>query len=138
MCANLYDLRRQHELDIARRGRVVEMGTDMDWVVRLGRQEWERFTYERPASDSLCLLGSVSQGAGMGALAEDQDGNYLQINGDHVASLDSDSLRRAVAVAKGSDLAPWAPLRQEPARVPVVVIKRRRLLAPTGAKADVV
>jgi hypothetical protein len=74
----------------------------------------------------------------MGALAEDQDGNYLQVNGDHIASLDSDSLRRAVAVAKGSDLAPWAPLRQEPARVPVVVIKRRRLLAPTGAKADVV
>jgi hypothetical protein len=125
-------------MSIAIRGRVVEMGTDMDWVVRLGRQEWERFTYERPASDSLCLLGSVSQGAGMGALAEDQNGNYLQINGDHLASLDSDSLRRAVAAAKGSDLAPWTPSRPEPTRVPVVVIKRRRLLASTDAKADVV
>jgi hypothetical protein len=107
------------------------MGIDMDWVVRLGRQEWQRFTYERPEGNPLRLLGSVSQGAGMGALAMDENGNYLQVNGDHVSPLTSDQLRRAVAAAK--DWTPARPSRQEPSRAPVVVIKRRRLLPSTDA-----
>src|SRR5687767_13792701 len=84
-------------MSILRRGRVVEMGIGMDWVVRLGREEWQRFTYERPEGNPLRLLGSVSKGAGIGALAVDEDGNYLQVNGDHVSLLSSGQLRRAVA-----------------------------------------
>jgi hypothetical protein len=64
MCPNPYHLAHQHELGIVRRGRVVEMGIDMDWVVRLGREEWQRFTYERSEGNPLRLLGSVTKGAG--------------------------------------------------------------------------
>lgn len=114
------------------------MGIDLDWVVRLGREEWQRFTYERPEDSPLRLLGSVTRGAGMGALAVDEDGNYLQVNGDHVSQLSSGQLRRAVAAAKTSNWTPARPTRQEPSRVPVVVVKRRRLVpsadaAKTGA-----
>lgn len=109
------------------------MGIDMDWVVRLGRQEWQRFTYERPEGNPLRLLGSVSQGAAMGALAVDEGGNYLQVNGDHVSPLNSGQLRQAVAAAKAFGWTPAMPSRQGPSRVPVVVIKRRRLLPSTGA-----
>ncbi len=114
------------------------MGIDMDWVVRLGREEWQRFTYERFEGDSLRLLGSVSQGAAMGALAVDEDGNYLQVNGDHVSPLNDGQLRRAVASARTSDWTPAVPTRREPSRVPVVVIKRRRVVPSTdAAKASV-
>lgn len=109
------------------------MGIDMDWVVRLGREEWQRFTYERPEGDPLRLVGSVSQGAGMGALAVDIDGNYLQVNGDHVSRLNDEQLRRAVAAANASSWTPVVPTRQDPSRVPVVVVKRRRLLPGAAA-----
>jgi hypothetical protein len=78
---------RSTSMGALRRGRVVEMGIDMGWVVRLGREEWQRFTYERPEGSPLQLLGSVAQGAGIGALAVDEDGNYLQVNGDHVSPI---------------------------------------------------
>jgi hypothetical protein len=138
-CPNPYHLEPANmKLGTARRGRVVEMGIDMDWVVRLGREEWQRFTYERPESNSLRLLGSVTRGAGMGALAVDEDGNYLQVNGDHVSPLNSGQLRRAVAAARTSDWRPVVPTRHEPSRVPVVVIKRRRVVpAMDAAKAGV-
>ena len=109
------------------------MGIDMDWVVRLGREEWQRFTYERPEGNPLRLLGSVVRGAGMGALAVDEDGNYLQVNGDHVSLLSSSQLRRAVAAAKTSSWTPARPTRPEPSRVPVVVVKRRRLIPSSDA-----
>jgi hypothetical protein len=114
------------------------MGIVMDWVVRLGRDEWQRFTYERSDDNPLRLLGSVAQGAGMGALAVDEDGNYLQINGDHISPLNSSQLRRAVAAARTSDRTPATHTRLEPSRVPVVVIKRRRMVLSTdAAKAGV-
>jgi hypothetical protein len=109
------------------------MGIGMDWVVRLGREEWQRFTYERPEGNPLRLLGSVAQGAGMGALAVDEEGNYLQVNGDHVSPLSSGQLRRAIAAAKASSWTPARPTRPEPSRVPVVVVKRRRLVPSTDA-----
>jgi hypothetical protein len=133
MCPNPYHLAHQHELGIVRRGRVVEMGIDMDWVVRLGREEWQRFTYERSEGNPLRLLGSVTKGAGTGALAVDEDGNYLQVNGDHVSPLNSGQLRRAVAAARTSGWTPAMPTRHEPSRVPVVVIKRRRVVPSTDA-----
>lgn len=108
-----------------------------DWVVRLGREEWLRFTYERPLDHALQLLGSVTRGPQTGALAVDQDGQYLQINGDYASPLTSSQLRQAVAAAKKSARAPFAPARQEATCVPVVTIKRRRLVPPAGtAKGD--
>lgn len=58
--AKPYHLLLQHVLGISRRGRGIEMGMDMDWVVRLGREEWQRFTYERSENNPLRLLGSVA------------------------------------------------------------------------------
>jgi hypothetical protein len=111
----------------------MEEGTD--WVVRLGRDEWIRFTYERAAGHALQLLGSVTRGPQTGALARDQDGNYLQVNGDYTSPLNSPRLRQAVAAARSSSWKPFAPIRQEAARVPVVTIKRRRVPSPAGAAA---
>jgi len=111
----------------------MEEGTD--WVVRLGRDEWMRFTYERPAGHALQLLGSVTRGPQTGALARDQDGNYLQVNGDYTSPLNSPRFRQAVAAARSSSWKPFAPTRQETARVPVVTIKRRRVVAQAGTAA---
>lgn len=106
-----------------------------DWVVRLGRDEWMRFTYERPVGHALQLLGSVTRGPQTGALARDQDGNYLQVNGDYTSPLNSLRLRQAVAAARSSSWKPFVPTRQEAARVPVVTIKRRRVVSQPGAAA---
>jgi hypothetical protein len=108
----------------------MEKGTD--WVVRLGREEWMRFTYERPAGHALQLLGSVTRGPQTGALARDQDGNYVQVNGDYTSPLNSPGLRQAAAAARSSSWKPFAPIRQEAARVPVVTVKRRRVVSPAG------
>src|SRR5436305_14373827 len=99
------------------------MEEETDWVVRLGREEWMRFTYERPAGHALQLLGSVTRGPQTGALARDQDGNFMQVNGDYTSPLNSPRLRQAVAAARSSSWKPFAPIRQEAARVPVVTIK---------------
>jgi hypothetical protein len=108
-----------------------------DWVVRLGREEWMRFTYERPDDHALQLLGSVTRGPQTGALAVDQDGQYLQVNGDYTSPLTSSQLRQAVAAAKKSAWAPFLPTRPEVTRVPVVTIKRRRVVPPADmATAD--
>lgn len=109
----------------------MEEGTD--WVVRFGREEWLRYTYERQQDDSFRLLGSVARGAQIGALAVDKDGQYLQINGDYTSPLNSITLRRAVAAAKQSAWTPQAPARQDLGRVPVVTIKRRRLAMPVDS-----
>jgi hypothetical protein len=130
--ATAYHLDPQHELCGEKR-KVVEMGTNKDWVVRLGREEWERHTYERPAADVLHLLGSVAHGAAIGALATDKEGNYLQVNGDHISPLNAGHLRRAVAAAKTTGWAPPGLNVQEPSRAPVVVIKRRRLVPAADA-----
>jgi hypothetical protein len=111
----------------------MEEGTD--WVVRLGREEWMRFTYERPAGHALQLLGSVTRGPQTGALARDQDGNYLQVNGNYTSPLNRPRLRQAVAAARSSSWKPFAPTRQEAARVPVVTIKRRRVVSQAGTAA---
>jgi hypothetical protein len=94
----------------------MEEGTD--WVVRLGREEWMRFTYERPAGHALRLLGTVTRGPQTGALARDQDGNFMQVNGDYTSPLNSPRLRQAVAAARSSSWKPFAPIRQEAARAP--------------------
>jgi hypothetical protein len=104
----------------------MEEGTD--WVVRLGREEWLRFTYERPDDPALRLLGSVERGPQTGALAVDQDGKYLQVNGDYTSPLNSSQLRKAVATAKRSSSRPFAIRSQATPHVPVVTIKRRRVV----------
>lgn len=97
-----------------------------DWQVRLGAQEWQRFTYPRPEGDPLQLLGSVRRGARIGALAITPDGQYLQVNGDHLSTLNGSQIRRALSKAEPARAKPSAPA--SPQNAPVVVIKRRRTI----------
>lgn len=103
------------------------------WRVVLGRAAWSRHTYERPAGGDLKLIGSVSKGPQVGALAMTIAGDYVQVVGDHVTLLNTKDAR---AVAKAVAKAPKefdagvsaAVPRQTPRReVPVVVVKKRRV-----------
>ena len=103
------------------------------WAVRLGPTEWPRFTYERPPGDRLTLLGVVSRGIQIGALAQTADGQFLQVNGDHESPLPAGAMRRLVE--KAGRARPAAPprtlgLRRTPtdAPAPVVTVKKRRVV----------
>ena len=99
--------------------------------MRLGTLEWSRYTYARPEGDALRLLGSVRRGPQMGALAMTEDGQYVQVVGDHVTPLNTAQLTRAMAKVKPE--APSYPVQKTLARTgppPVVTIKRRRTYVP--------
>jgi hypothetical protein len=106
------------------------------WQVRLGQAEWARFTYARPAGDSLRLLGSARRGMQMGALAVTTDGQYVHVVGDHIADLPmiliKKAISRAEAFEKSNGVPHWPVQRPSPAvaAAPVVVIKRRRVAVP--------
>ena len=107
------------------------MAKKAKWVIRLGETEWKRHTYTRPASDGLRLLGSVRRGAQVGALAVDAQGNYLQVVGDCTVSLNRSQIASALTTASTSNGPHWdAQPVQRQVVAPVVVIKRRRVLAP--------
>lgn len=103
------------------------MGTR--WLVRLGRDEWLRFTYERQPADGLTLLGSVQLGARVGALAMDSQGQYVQVNGDFISPLSASQVRAAVAIARRSAPPDLRHDAATPRPSPVVVVKRKSKLA---------
>ena len=109
------------------------MSINTRWVVRLGREEWQRHTYERPPELGLRLLGSVSCDALVGALAITPEGQYLQINGDYVSPLNTSQLRSAVAKALRSrdPCNEWRSELSRPAAAPapLIIVKRRRVIA---------
>jgi hypothetical protein len=106
------------------------------WRVILGRAAWSRHTYERPEGDELRLIGSVSKGPQVGALAMTAAGEYVQVVGDHVTPLKTKEIAKAVAnapkefnlgAARFSRDVPWQAARRD-APVPVVVVKKRRVV----------
>lgn len=106
---------------------------DKSWRVQLGDEHWARFTYARAEGSDFRLLGSVARNAQVGALAETADGQYLQVNGDHVTPLATGQVKRAIDAARRT--APRPSLRREahnPAPAPVVIIKRRRRVPEAG------
>lgn len=103
------------------------------WRVVLGRTAWSRHTYERPDGDELKLLGSVSKGAQVGALAMTAQGEYVQVVGDHLTPLKTEEIARAVANApkeshpeSSRETPPWIEARKE-SPAPVVIVKKRRV-----------
>jgi hypothetical protein len=99
----------------------------------LGKAAWSRHTHERPEGDVLKLLGSVSKGAQVGALAITADGEYVQIVGDHLTPLKTKEVAKAVANASReshTDVSratpPWQVARNE-SPAPVVILKKRRV-----------
>jgi hypothetical protein len=110
------------------------MASSKDWIVRLGQQEWMRFTYERTGPDMPRLLGSVQRGASIGALAQMPNGDYLQLNGDHETPLNPRYILKAIAKAEaqGARRPPMQARRAPAAGAPpvVVTVRRRRIVPP--------
>ena len=103
------------------------------WRVVLGRAAWSRHTHERPEGDELKLLGSVSKGAQVGALAMTAEGEYVQVVGDHLTPLKTKDVAKAVANAPkesspefSREASSWSAARKE-APAPVVILKKRRV-----------
>lgn len=103
------------------------------WRVVLGRAAWSRYTYERPEGDDLTLLGSVSKGAQVGALAMTAEGAYVQVVGDYLVPLKTKEIAKAVANAPrepkpnfSRDSPPWQAADNE-SPAPVVIVKKRRV-----------
>ena len=102
------------------------------WRVVLGRAAWSRYTYERPEGDDLKLLGSVSKGAQIGALAMTAEGAYVQVVGDHVVPLKTKEIAKAVANAPKEpnpvfrEIPSWQASRKD-SPAPVVIVKKRRI-----------
>ena len=82
------------------------MNAKQPWIVRLGPQEWARYTIARGAPDGMTLLGSVQRGPGIGALAVLDDGRYVQVNGDFVDPLNGKQIRSALTQAKAFQTRP--------------------------------
>jgi hypothetical protein len=103
------------------------------WRVVLGAAAWSRYTYERPEGDELKLLGSVSKGAQVGALAVTAAGAYVQVVGDYQVPLKTKDIAKAVANAPKAPYADlsrespsWHAARKE-SPAPVVIVKKRRV-----------
>ena len=103
------------------------------WRVVLGRAAWSRHTHERPEGDELKLLGSVSKGAQVGALAMTVEGQYVQVVGDHLTPLKNKEVAKAVAKAPkepnpefSRQSPPW-PVAPKQTVAPVVILKKRRV-----------
>ena len=103
------------------------------WRVVLGRVAWSKHTHERPEGDELKLLGSVSKGAQVGALAITAEGEYVQVVGDHLTPLKTKEVAKAVANAPresnpefSRESPPWPVARNE-TPAPVVILKKRRV-----------
>ena len=103
------------------------------WRVVLGRVAWSKHTHERPEGDELKLLGSVSKGAQVGALAITADGEYVQVVGDHLTPLKTKEVAKAVANAQkesnpefSRESPPW-PVARNATPAPVVILKKRRV-----------
>ena len=95
------------------------------WKVRLGDAEWARYTYPRPPGGELRLLGSVTRGPQVGALAVTNQGEYVQVVGDHEVHLNRSQLAKVISAREKAE--PYRLPHMSRASVPVVVLKRRRI-----------
>ena len=115
------------------------MSKKENWQVRLGEQEWVRYTYARPEGDPLQLLGSVKKGAQIGALGLNAEGQYVQVVGDQEIALNRSQIQNALSKIKGGNTGyvPARPMLQRaPSVVPTVIIKRRRVIVPSALRAE--
>ncbi len=98
--------------------------------MRLGAQEWTRYTYERPSEDPLQLLGSARRGMQSGALAK-LGNDFVLVVGDHVTPLShADNKQLAAVTANSRTVEPVLMFKAAPVSIAppvVVVIKRRRI-----------
>jgi hypothetical protein len=103
------------------------------WKVVLGKEHAQRYTHAAVEAQGLHVLGCVSRGGQFGALARAADGQYVQVNGDHVTALSQAQIGRAIRLATaapdgGKGMQRRAPPSSERSSAPVVVVKRRRVI----------
>ena len=100
------------------------------WNIRLGDAHWLAHTYPRASDQEFRLLGSVSRGQQVGALAVTPQGQYLQVNGDYLTPLSAGQVRRALLAVQSSQAWRTPQTRAAAAAANVVVhVKRRRKVA---------
>lgn len=86
--------------------------------------------FAQPRED-LEYLGTIQRGMEIGALAKDQSGAYLQVNGDMRQTLNASRVDAALRAAKPRAPAYRSRQPTEPAKPVVVVVKpRRRVIVP--------
>jgi hypothetical protein len=91
---------------------------------------WQRFAF---ATRGLAFLGTIRLGMEIGALATDEAGNYLQVNGDIHQVLNKNRVAahlRKVGVMPNLVEVTFRPPESERAAVPVVIKRRRRVVVP--------
>ena len=98
--------------------------------VRLGETEWAKHTYARTGDDAgLTLLGSVQKGQQRGALAKKPDDVYVMLVGDFEMPLNQHQVRAALQSGRTAPpRASWSAYKPS-TTVPVVVIKKRRMVS---------
>jgi len=98
--------------------------------VRLGEPDWSKYTYARNSDDAcFTLLGSVHKGQQHGALAQKIDGDYVMLVGDYEMPLNQHQIRAALQSGRaGPPRVTWTAPKPNKT-VPVVVVKKRRLVA---------
>jgi len=98
--------------------------------VRLGEPDWLKHTYARTGDDAnYTLLGSVQKGQQRGALALRGDGEYVMLVGDYEMPLNQHQIRAALQNGRTSPPRVTWTAPKPATTVPVVVIKKRRLIA---------
>ena len=98
--------------------------------VRLGESDWSKYTYARTGTDPcFTLLGSVQKGQQRGALAQKPDGEYVMLVGDYEMSLNQHQIRAALQNCRTSPPRVIWSAPKPSTTVPVVVIKKRRLVS---------
>jgi hypothetical protein len=98
---------------------------------------WERFVPHR-SNETMRFLGVVRQGPQFGALAELEDGSYVQLNGDWITPLNTSRVKHELKQARTAPKKAWAERPQVPAgaapppaaTVQVTVRKRRVVQLP--------
>ena len=111
----------------------VELKSKPRWSVRLGAQEWAKYTYERAPEEPLRLMGSARRGMQIGALAK-LGGDYVLVVGDHVTVLShADNKQLATATANARSMKTMSLFKTtlvSSSPPVVVVVKRRRVPVP--------
>ncbi|TWO67992.1 hypothetical protein FN976_23880 [Caenimonas sedimenti] len=91
---------------------------------------WQRFAFRTPG---LAFLGTIRRGMEIGALARDEAGGYLQVNGDVQQVLNKSRVAahlRKAGVRTDPIAATFQPTQTPRPPIPVVFKRRRRMLVP--------
>jgi hypothetical protein len=97
---------------------------------------WRQFAFPQ---DDIEFLGVIRRGIEIGALAQDKDGAYFQVNGDMRQVLNKSritALLRSAKVSKAPVQVVRQPTEAERSAVVVVVKQRRRIVLPDKGSAS--